>query len=343
MPLEKHLFISAGTLIMLASLPFPVGADQIKLKNGDVLTGDIIKKENTTVIFKTSYAGNLTIQWSEIENITSDTPVQLVLEDGSRVNGELISSDPGAVGVRLTKNGRIQTVDLARTRYINPSPELIGKGFKWTGHINAGGTITQGNNETKGITFDAESIIRWRKDRFTIGGAFNRAEDRGRDTQFNSRAYGKYDRFLDPKWYIYANTTFENDRFRDLRLRSTYGGGSGYQIFEQPDLNLSIEGGLNYVREDFYHDHDDSYPGVRWALKYDQLLLGSTKLFHEHELLVDVQKTNHMLFHSKTGLRFPPIFNFNATTQLNYDWDSDPPPGRERMDSMLLFTLGYGW
>lgn len=319
-------------------------ADQIKLKNGDVLTGDIVKKETNTVLFKTSYAGVLTVQWSEVESITSDEPVHIVLSDGSNWRGELVETEPGKAELELENSNQQKNFDLLKTRYINPSPDLTGEGYKWTGNLNAGGTLTHGNSETRGLNFDGETIFRAMKDRYTLSGYFHRLEDHGHNTQFNSRINGKYDRFLEPQWYVYATTTFENDRFRDLRLRSAAGVGSGYQIFETPNLNLSVEGGVDYIKDNFYHAEGSNYPGLRWALKYDQMLFGSsTKLFHEHELLVDVQKSNHLLFSSKTGLRFPPIFNFNATTQFNFNWDNTPAPGRKESDSMLMFTLGYGW
>jgi putative salt-induced outer membrane protein YdiY len=122
------------------------------------------------------------------------------------------------------------------------------------------------------------------------------------------------------------------------------GAGSGYQVFETPNLNLSLEGGLNYIREDHYFEEDEGYPGIRWAVKYDQLLFsGKVRLFHEHETLVGFEDTNHMLLFSKTGLRFPLVFNMNASAQYNYNWDSEPAEGLEKADSTLMFTVGYGW
>jgi putative salt-induced outer membrane protein YdiY len=339
----KRLFGLAG-LLALGVAPVAT-ADQIRLKNGDVLTGEIIKKEAATVFFKTSYAGELKVLWTEVESIVSDNPVRIMLTDGSLWQGELEAADPGAATIRLEQIEAAKAFPLQETRYINPNADILNQGIKWSGHISAGATLSQGNNETKGLHLDAESVARTRNNRFTVTGEFNRVEDRDRTTQFNSRLRGKYDHFFSRKWYGYLNTAFDNDRFQDLRLRSLFGGGSGYQIFEGPNLNLSLEGGLNLVREDYYHEEEDkSYPGVRWAVKYSQLLFASsTRLFHEHEVLVDIEKTHHVLLSSKTGLRFPPIFNFNATTQLNLDWDNQPPPGLEKTDSTLLFTLGYGW
>jgi len=340
-------------LLMLAvfNLSFTAAlADEVRLKNGDIITGNIVKKETTVLVVQTSYAGEISIQWAEIATVKSENPVHVVLTDGSHLRGPLQEDETGVARVELreasvddNKAAAEEEFDLREVRYINPTPDLTGEGIRWTGNINAGGAITQGNTETKNLRIDGESIIRTLNNRYTIGGEFHRAEDRGNDTQYNSRLRGKYDRFFTEQWYGYVNATFENDRFRDLRLRRVAGLGNGYQIFETPDLNLSIEGGLNHISEDYYEGEDESYPGIRWALNYDHLWFGKVRLFHNHETLVGFQETSQILFYSRTGLRFPLVFNLNASTQFNYDWVSDPAEGREKEDSALMFTLGYGW
>lgn len=347
---RKHIE-SLLLLAALACLPFTAYGDEVRLKNGDLITGKIIKKETSVVVVETSYAGQINIQWSEIENIKSDEPVHLVLTDGSNLHGPLLDDEEGAASIELAQADVDKNLapeekefDLREVRYINPTPDLTGEGVRWTGHVNAGGSLTEGNTDTTALHFDGETIARTLKNRYTLGGEFNRAEDHGEDTRFDSRARAKYDRFLTQQWYGYVNTSLENDRFRDLRLRRVAGVGSGYQIFETPNLNLSLEGGINHISEDYYTAEDESYPGLRWALRYDQLLFGSrVQLFHNHEALIGFQETNHLLFYSKTGLRFPLLFGLNASTQLNYDWDSDPADGREKADTALTFSLGYDW
>ncbi|HEU4708434.1 MAG TPA: DUF481 domain-containing protein [Methylophilaceae bacterium] len=343
-------FTSLLMLAALACLPFAAQGDEIRMKNGDFITGKIIKKETSVIVVQTSYAGQLNIQWAEIANIKTDEPVHLILTDGSNLRGPLLEDEEGAANIELSGGDEDKNVaaeekefDLREVRYINPTPDLTGEGVRWTGHVNAGGALTHGNNDTSALRFDGETIARSLKNRYTLTGEYNRAEDRGRDTRFDSRIRAKYDRFLTAQWYGYVNTSFENDRFRDLRLRRVAGVGTGYQIFETPNLNLSIEGGVNHISEDYYTADDQSYPGLRWALRYDQLLFGRVQLFHNHETLIGFEETSHLLFSSKTGLRFPLLFGLNASTQLNYDWDSDPADGRKKGDTALTFSLGYDW
>jgi putative salt-induced outer membrane protein YdiY len=358
--LNKHIKIS---MLMLSAcwigLSQSAVADEIRLRNGDVITGTIVKKETTVVVFRTTYAGDINVQWSEIISLESDKPVHVVLSDGSNLRGPVEEVEPGVAKIELAKvtpeegseKGpeeddipEEKDFDMREVRYINPSPDLTGEGVRWTGNLSAGGSLTEGNTERKTLRFDGETIARTLKNRYSLNGIFNRAEDFDRNTEFNSRVFGKYDRFFTEQWYGYVNTSFENDRFRDLRLRMMAGAGSGYQVFETPNLNLSLEAGLNYIRENHYVEENESYPGIRWAVKYDHLVFsGKVRLFHEHETLVGFEDTSHVLVFSKTGLRFPLVFNMNASAQYNYNWDSEPAEGLEKADSTLMFTVGYGW
>jgi len=81
------------------------------------------------------------------------------------------------------------------------------------------------------------------KNRFTIGIIYNRSRSLGVDTKDNATGYGKYDHFQGENWYMYANTLFFRDRFKDIRMRTTLGLGAGYQFIIGARRNLSLEGG----------------------------------------------------------------------------------------------------
>jgi len=331
-------------LIFLCALFSHVAyADTIKLKNGDVLTGKVVKKETNKLVFQTKYAGEIKVLWSEIATLNTDTPVKVVMEDDASFDATLQKRSLGRVKAVNTGLEMSKELALNEVAYINPSPEVSGEGVSWKGHADLGGAITQGNSDTSALRFDTEAIARTKKNRLTLGGEINRAKSNDESTEFNSRAYTQLDHFLSKRWFVYANGSAEHDKFRDIKLRSNVGLGSGYQIYERPDLNLSIEGGLNYVHVDYEEEEDESYPSGRWALKYDQLLFANVKFYHQHEILVSLEDAADTLVFTKTGLRVPIAKNLNASTELNVDYDNQPADDRERLDKTLLFSLGYGW
>lgn len=333
--------------------PWLAAADEIRMKNGDVITGKVVRKFNEKLVFKTAYAGEIQVIWSEIETIRTDEPLAVTLSDRTNLRTPLESYDAGKTTIQLApararkdedKQYAEKEIPLEDLMYINPTPELSGIGVNWKGRINLGGAVTQGNTDTTTLRLDAESIARTLKHRLTVAAVVNRATSDGENTQFNNRSLLKLDRFISNKWYVYANNTLENDRFRDIRLRTITGAGSGYQVYERPDLNLFVEGGLNYVTVNYYDADNESYPGARWAVKYDQRIFsGSTQFFHEHEILLGLDNASNALAFTKTGLRFPIINNFNASVQYNLDWAGQPAEGRKSTDSALIFNLGYVW
>ena len=62
---------------------FTILADQIVMKNGDRVTGSIVKKDAATLTIKTEFFGVVTLPWDKVESVTADKPfatgVQVVL------------------------------------------------------------------------------------------------------------------------------------------------------------------------------------------------------------------------------------------------------------------------
>src|SRR5215470_14481570 len=70
-------------------------ADQVTLKNGDRLTGTIVKtdeKEHTLQV-KTEFAGDVNVKWDAIASIVSSQPLHLTTKDGQTIVGTVTTSD----------------------------------------------------------------------------------------------------------------------------------------------------------------------------------------------------------------------------------------------------------
>ena len=70
---KSRLFL---VLIFAASA---VWADQVTLKNGDRVTGSIVKKEGNNLTIKSDLMGVVTIPWDQITEIKSAEPLNVVL------------------------------------------------------------------------------------------------------------------------------------------------------------------------------------------------------------------------------------------------------------------------
>ena len=64
----KNLGLVFCTLLFGA---LAANAEQVTLKNGDKITGTVVKSDGKTLVFKTDYAGDLSISWAAIQDLSS--------------------------------------------------------------------------------------------------------------------------------------------------------------------------------------------------------------------------------------------------------------------------------
>ena len=322
-----------------------MASDVVTTRSGDRLSGKIVDLQGEVLTLKTAYAGKIPIKWAEVAAIQTDEPVRFKLRDGTLMSATARPGEGEATAV--LKSGEIITtapIALADIAWINPPPEVTGEGVSVSGHVNVGLTANRGNTDNSQLLYDVETVARGVDNRFTLGAAGEQKEEDSEETARRNRAWLKYDQFVSEKWYAYANGEFEEDRFKDLNLRTTLGVGSGYQFFESKERNLSLEGGLTYVNDDYEQAEDDSYAAGRWAVRFDQFLFGSgTQFFHQNEGLVSMEDPGDLTWRAQTGLRFPLIERLNATLQYNIDWRNNPPADKEGTDSSYIMSVGYIW
>ena len=66
-----------------------VFADQVILKNGDRLTGEVVRQTDGNLVFKTKYAGEVVIKWDEVQQLETDATVRLELGENDEKVGKL--------------------------------------------------------------------------------------------------------------------------------------------------------------------------------------------------------------------------------------------------------------
>jgi putative salt-induced outer membrane protein YdiY len=315
-------------------------ADEVRLKNGDKLTGQIVRMQEGKLILKTAYAGEITIIWQELTGFQTDGSVKIVLIDETTLEGTTEVVEDGKMKLSTDKLETPSSFSLADVKAVNPEPV---KTVRIKTRLNASITSERGNTKSDNYYFDGEFVARTKKNRYTIGGELSKEKADDITTSQNWLAYGNYSHFLNEKWFLYVNTLFEHDEFKDLNLRSTLGAGAGYQFFETPLLNLSISAGLSMVDENFDLDEDNDYSAGQWEVKYDQYFFEKfVQLFHVNTGFISLEDSNDWFLKTRTGLRFPLYKGLTATFQYNFDWDNQPSASAEtEEDTKLIFLIGY--
>ena len=141
-------------LLALLALTTDAFADQIVLKNGDRLTGTIVRADGKTIVFKSDLVGEVTVALDNVDNVTADRPLYLTLTDGRVVSGLVtaknnqfeVKSSNGSVVIERAAIAVVRSADEQKAYESTLHPGLFEQ---WTGGANVGFALTRGNSATR--------------------------------------------------------------------------------------------------------------------------------------------------------------------------------------------------
>ena len=83
---------AATTLLLLGGTAL---ADTVRMKNGDVLTGSVVRLDDKGLVLDTDYADEITIDPEDIDSMVTEEEFVVRWEDGSERVGRIEVSDQG--------------------------------------------------------------------------------------------------------------------------------------------------------------------------------------------------------------------------------------------------------
>jgi putative salt-induced outer membrane protein YdiY len=336
-----------ATLVLVASAAL-LCADQVVLKNGDRVTGAIVKKDAKTITIKTDMFGVVTAPWDQVVTVVADKPLNVVLPDGNTVVATLKEAD-----------GKVQVVSGATTKTVAPAEITLlrndaeQKAYErllrprwldlWAGTGSIGFAGTSGNAKTTTFTtgLNAARITRTDKTNlyFNTIKASALINNRSAGTAEAIRGGWGYSRNLSPKLFANTFNDWEYDKFQNLDLRAVFGGGLGYKAINNDRMKLDLLGGAayNYSRfttftrktGELYWGNDFSY-----TLNTATTLIQSFRMFNDMNSLGDYRVN----FDIGANTRLSKWLTWNVSLSNRYL--TNPAPGRKTND--LLYTTGLG-
>ena len=331
-------------VLMLALISARAAADEMLMKNGSLLLGEVVSAEAGHVIFRTPFAGDIKVSGENIERVTTANPVTLKMIDGTIYKEMQIVTTEQGTSVIAEGEAPIffQPGDV---EFVNPHPWLLGEGYKWFGEINTAAVLERGNTETDEYDADTESVWRSLEDRYTLRGMYERDEANGEKNKNQWRLRGKYDRFSNqnPDNYFGGQLVFFRDEFADLDLRTTIGPYVGRQFYESNLLSLSGEVGVVYVDEQLDVSEDKDFYGANWELDVSSGIVPRIELYAQQVGVLNFDEIDGVLVDTLLGVRLPLIYGIQTSFEALLEYDGGAPDGIDEWDETYRFKLGYTW
>ena len=248
------------TLVVFLGMSLACVADQVTLKNGDRLTGTVVKSDGKTLVLHTDAAGDVTIQFDAIQQITTEKDLHVSLKDGKTVVGPVTTSD-GKIEVATKTGGTVETpkedVKLIRNDAEQAAYEKSlhpGLMHGWNGGANVGFSVARGNSQTENLALAFNAAHPTLNDKITIyASSIYTKNDLGSPSTVANLVQGglRYDRNVNPKLFVFGSADFMSNALQFLDLRGVYGGGFGYHAIASDTTTLNFLGGINYTHETY--------------------------------------------------------------------------------------------
>jgi putative salt-induced outer membrane protein YdiY len=361
-------------MLLLSLCATLVRADQVTLKNGDRLTGMIVKTEDgtKTLLIKTELAGDVTVEWDAVTALASSQPLHLTLSSGRVIVGTVSTTD-GKLAVATKEAGEVPAEHASIQAIRNDKEQAEFDRLQhprlrdyWSGLFDLGLSITEGNSSTSALSIAGKAARVVPKNKLTLYYTQVYAKDSKQTpavTNADAIHAGIRDEFnLTPKIYVFAFTDFDSDALQNLDLRNVLGGGPGYRLINSKNTQFDVFGGASFNQEYF-----SSYITANPAPPPAEIQVPSESR-HSAEVLVGESLSTKLGSRTKISEQltfFPNLsstgdyrvtFDANATTKLNswLGWQvtfsdryiSNPPLNLKGNDLLLStglrLTFGHG-
>lgn len=252
-------------LMTMALLSPALFADQVSLKNGDRLTGTIVKSDAKTLVLKTEAAGDVTFQWSAIDTIISTQPLHVGLAGGQMVVGPVATTD-GQIQV-TTQTAGVVTASKDAVQVIRSDSEQAAYdaaierlqhphlGDFWSGTLDTGLSLTRGNSATLSYNLAGRAVRQTDRDKITV---YTNAVYGKNDTTSPSQVIAhqitggvRADVNFSARWFAFAATDFNSNALQHLDLQNVVDGGIGGHLIKTKNTQFDLFAGAGYNQEFF--------------------------------------------------------------------------------------------
>lgn len=317
--------------------------DVIEMRNGDRVTGEIIKLEYGLLELETDDMGTLQIEWAAIKGIRSEYSFDVERIGGGRVYG-LLSSTPDGEGIVVGADSeatQIEKLQIARIAQLEPT--------FWS---RIDGSFSVGINYAKSTDVFLQSAqfnatYRGEKIAATLSASANSSKTPEEGTLDRDSLAFTY-RWLRPDKNFWAGlATLERNEELGIDARLQVGGGFGRYLHQTPSSELSAFAGAAATREKVVGQAEDEESaegiiGVSWRIF--KLQTPKTSLSSQLVLYPSITESGRYRGHSDATLRHEIVTDFFLDLSFYYDYDNEPPGETTATDDYGVTTsLGYSF
>ncbi|MCZ6879315.1 MAG: DUF481 domain-containing protein [Acidobacteria bacterium] len=317
--------------------------DVVILKNGDHVTGEIKSLDRGKMRLSTDYMGTVEIEWSKVEQVTSQFLFEVETEAGLKTFGSL---GPAAEPETMEILGEGTRNTLQQILVVRMTQLEAGFLARLQGFVDMGFSFARANRATEwslGSELSARNEIR--QFRVTVSSLFNDRKDLDSTTR---NVLGlDFTRYFSNRWLVSALSQFTQNQELDLDLRSVLGGAVGRHLVQTNRTSLTTRGGAVFTRERFTgSDPGRSSLEAMGVMEFELFNFGDpeTDITTTLVVLPSLSDWGRFRMDLESRIRHELLKDFFWSVSLFDNFDSDPPSeGAEGNDFGVKTSVGWSF
>ena len=292
-------------IILLLAYQLDAYADEVYLKNGHRITGEIIREKEKEISVKTEALGVVSIRKDSVERIVKAGVEKLPKE--SKEAGEVIWKREVAAGYnKATGNTRDSQLSISF---------FISRNKKHVDEITLKGDAYYSSSDRK---MNAQKWYGMTRYAFSFGST--------------------------KRWYNFYRLESDHDRFADIDYRLIPSAGVGYWFYDLPGVKLLAELAAGFEHTDYRSKTEDRDEAILIPRAFfEKKLFTNSKISQDLYLYPAVEDFSQYRLRSETILAVALNEKLSLRLSLIDDYNSAPPGDTKKNDLRLISSLAYSF
>lgn len=320
--------------------------DTLVLKNGDRLIGEVKRLQNGYLFYNTQQAGNVKIEWENVQRLISDKSMVFQTLDGGLLEGNFALVRPE----RMIIYEKTDTLFLGDSYFLSSLHPVKGRFWqRFEGNLNLGLDYTRVSNIFRS-NVDVKLSYQDFKNYTDIGYNGIVTNDRNNEERSVNRTFfTNYTHFFGNSWFVNTRYSLEQNSQQGIDLRHIISGQVGRAVPIGRSVSTQSSLGLTYNREKFFNeevqqsDFNNSLEGML-TLKFKayRYKIPELDVSADFTLLPGLTEWGRVRIVSNLTTTWELISDFNIALSGYYNFDNRPPrESAARDDWGVVFSIGY--
>mgnify|MGYP002639377859 CR=1 FL=1 len=312
--------------------------DSLKLKNNDIIVGELKSMVNGIITMKTSYSDkDFRIEYLNVKELYLDQTFLINLINKSHYLGIAKTVEPGKI--EIISEGMTFVTNIENIIQLQAIDNEFWSRFK--GNIDLGFNLTKANNFNQ---FSLGSNLKYESEFWNFSVAYSSLFTNQDDVDDIKRVEWNIDaqRYIVNEWFAIMDVSFLSNTEQALKGRVNTLGAIGKYLITTNRLYLGVRAGVNYNVETYFDETlDKNSTEANIAADFNMFEFGDFNLTTGFTAYPSLSESGRFRLDYNLVLKYDLPWEFYIKFDFALNYDNQPAVIGNDFD--YIFNSGFGW